>query len=127
ARRRPARRRAATGPGLLPWQAAEARAFLVAAPPDTLSVAAAAERCKLSRGYFIKAFRVTFGQTPYRWLLEYRVAAAKALLRGPMPIATIALELGFADQSHFTRVFARIAGTPPGLWRRQQARTMADA
>ncbi|MBN8927072.1 MAG: helix-turn-helix transcriptional regulator [Rhodospirillales bacterium] len=97
------------------------RSFLLAAPPDRLSVAAAATRCRLSRSHFIRAFRVTFGRTPHQWLLACRVQRAKALLLGPLPIADIALELGFADQSHFTRVFTRHAGVPPGLWRRQQA------
>ncbi|OJW31386.1 MAG: hypothetical protein BGO51_23100 [Rhodospirillales bacterium 69-11] len=121
ARRCPAQRRAATGQGLSPRQAAEVRSFLLAAPPDRLSVAAAATRCRLSRSHFIRAFRVTFGRTPHQWLLACRVQRAKALLLGPLPIADIALELGFADQSHFTRVFTRHAGVPPGLWRRQQA------
>ena len=30
----------------------------------------------------------------------------------------MALECGFSDQSHFTRVFSRIVGTSPGTWRR---------
>lgn len=33
-------------------------------------------------------------------------------------LAEIALDCGFADQSHFTRVFTREEGTSPGSWRR---------
>jgi AraC-like DNA-binding protein len=30
----------------------------------------------------------------------------------------VALACGFSDQSHFTRVFTRLSGTSPGVWRR---------
>jgi hypothetical protein len=58
-------------------------------------------------------------RTPHRWLLERRVDRAKELLRHSSPIAEIALECGFSDQSHFTRVFTNLMGVPPGVWRRQ--------
>jgi AraC family transcriptional regulator len=35
-----------------------------------------------------------------------------------MSIAEIALDVGFADQAHFTRAFTRAVGTSPGAWRR---------
>jgi transcriptional regulator GlxA family with amidase domain len=37
-----------------------------------------------------------------------------------MPLAQVALETGFAEQSHFTRVFRRIAGTTPRAWQRER-------
>lgn len=104
--------------GLSLWQEARAKNFLVNASPDDLSVANVAAACGLSRSYFIKAFKRTTGRTPHRWLMEYRIDKAKNLLRGERLIAEIALECGFADQSHFTRVFTTMAGMPPGAWRR---------
>jgi AraC family transcriptional regulator len=48
------------------------------------------------------------------------VEAARALLpQGDRSLAEVGHECGFADQSHFTRVFASVEGMPPGLWRRQ--------
>ncbi len=41
------------------------------------------------------------------------------------PLADIAAACGFADQSHFTRVFARSMGTPPGSWRRGEGRQLS--
>jgi AraC-like DNA-binding protein len=110
----PGRRKGA----LAPWQEKRATEFLAAHINVEFTIAELAEKCDLSRSYFIKAFRATFGRTPYRWLLEYRVARAKDLLISDMPIAEIAVACGFADQSHMTRVFSDIAGEPPGNWRR---------
>jgi methylphosphotriester-DNA--protein-cysteine methyltransferase len=46
---------------------------------------------------------------------------AHALLRdGRLSLAEIARACGFADQSHFTKAYARLRGISPGAWRRQQ-------
>jgi AraC-like DNA-binding protein len=84
-----------------------------------LSLAGAAATCGLSRSYFSKAFKATTGRSPHRWLIEYRIQQSRQKLRGPGTIADIALECGFTDQSHFTRVFTQLVGVPPGLWRRR--------
>jgi AraC-like DNA-binding protein len=41
-----------------------------------------------------------------------------ALLRAGWPPAEIAAAVGFADQAHFTRLFRRTMGMPPGAYRR---------
>ncbi|QPB24013.1 AraC family transcriptional regulator [Rhizobium sp. 007] len=84
-----------------------------------ISISEVAKVCNLSRGYFIRAFRETTGMTPYQWLLSERVNRARELLRASnAPLAEVAIACGFADQSHFTRVFSSIAGLTPGNWRR---------
>jgi AraC family transcriptional regulator len=84
-----------------------------------ISIAQVAQACNLSRGYFIRAFRETTGMTPYQWLLSERINRARGLLRtSNAPLADIAIACGFADQSHFTRVFSTVVGTTPGHWRR---------
>jgi transcriptional regulator GlxA family with amidase domain len=48
-----------------------------------------------------------------------RIEMARGLLtNSAAPLAEIAGMCGFADQSHFSRVFARMMGTSPGAWRR---------
>lgn len=85
-----------------------------------ISVAEIADACKLSRSYFIHAFRETTGQTPHQWLIAQRLERAQALLLDfERPLADVAAACGFADQSHFTRVFSQYTGTPPGTWRRK--------
>jgi AraC family transcriptional regulator len=85
-----------------------------------LPVAELAQACGLSRGYFIRAFRDETGKTPHQWLLCRRLDRARTLLScSQMSLADIALACGFADQSHFTRLFSRVIGQPPGTWRRE--------
>jgi AraC family transcriptional regulator len=78
-----------------------------------------ASECGLSPSYFSRAFRVTTGKPPHRWLLEYRIACAKELLfKSELTIVEIAADCGFSDQSHMTRCFTNVSGRPPGAWRR---------
>jgi AraC-like DNA-binding protein len=64
-------------------------------------------------------FKDTTGVAPYQWLVQRRVDVAKSLLEERRhSLSDIAFECGFADQSHFTRVFSRITGLSPGAWRR---------
>jgi len=84
-----------------------------------LSVSEIAQACNLSRSYFTRSFQETTGQTPHQWLMKQRVnMACELLTQGMQPLADIAVGCGFADQSHFTRVFTQHIGAPPGTWRR---------
>jgi AraC-like DNA-binding protein len=107
---------------LAPWQERQATEFLAAHITESFSIAELSSVCQLSRSYFIKSFRQTFGRTPYRWLTEYRVGKAKELLLKDLALAEIAIACGFADQSHMTRVFSQIAGQSPGVWRKLNRR-----
>ncbi len=63
---------------------------------------------------FARLFKKRMGMTPHQYLLRSRVTQAKRLLReGKLSIADISLQLGFSDQSHFTRVFHKITGVTP--------------
>lgn len=86
----------------------------------SISITEIADACGLSRSYFIHAFRETTGYTPHQWLIAQRLEQARALLIDfDMPLADVAAACGFADQSHFTRVFSQHSGAPPGTWRRR--------
>jgi AraC-like DNA-binding protein len=55
--------------------------------------------------------------------MQTRIRKAKTLLADvQMPLSAIALELGFADQSHFTKAFRRGSGITPGEWRNNNRR-----
>lgn len=104
-------------------QEARAKDMLRSKIDGSISIAEIADACNLSRSYFIHAFRETTGQTPHQWLITQRLERARALLTDfERSLADVACACGFADQSHFTRVFTRCVGTPPGNWRRSLQR-----
>jgi len=86
-----------------------------------IAIADIARLCRLSLSHFMHAFRNTVGVAPYSWYLGARIEFAKGLLVGTtLPLAHVALDCGFADQSHFTNTFVRHVGIPPGRWRRDR-------
>jgi AraC family transcriptional regulator len=104
--------------GLAPWQERRARDMIGAHLAHDLSLADVARECELSVSQFARAFKRTTGMPPHRYLLEQRLARARELLRhSPQPLAAIADACGFADQSHFTKVFRKVQGETPGAFR----------
>jgi AraC-like DNA-binding protein len=68
--------------------------------------------------YLGEIFRQEFGQTLGEYLNRIRVrAAADRLANSDLPLSTIALDFGFYDQSHFTRIFRQLTGATPGVFR----------
>jgi AraC-like DNA-binding protein len=70
----------------------------------------------LSKAYLIRSFRRRVGMPPYEWLLQLRIENAKQRLQEGCPISDLAIELGFADQSHFHRRFKLITGVTPAAY-----------
>lgn len=72
----------------------------------------------MSPHYFTELFRSSTGQTPHQFVLVERVERAKRLLRNPKLTALdVAILVGFADASHFTKVFRRVVGVTPSRYR----------
>lgn len=111
----------AIGRGLAGWQLDLAKRLLLRDLSGDFPVAELAGHCGLSRSYFARAFKVSMGLPPHRWLMRHRIQRAQEMLeRTKESIAAIALGCGFADQSHLTRVFHAVTGTSPAAWRRQR-------
>jgi AraC family transcriptional regulator len=105
--------------GLAPWQGKRAAEMMTESLDGKIHLSDMARGCGLSVSHFTRAFRKSFGMSPYRWLLERRIDRAKSLLvTSNLPLADIALQSGFSDQAAFTRAFGRIVGDSPGRWRR---------
>jgi AraC family transcriptional regulator len=69
--------------------------------------------------HLARVFRKIENRTPGDYQQRLQVRAACELLRDPeWPLAAIAAECGFADQSHLTRTFRRMTGTTPARFRR---------
>ncbi|WP_423822451.1 AraC family transcriptional regulator [Salinisphaera sp. SPP-AMP-43] len=105
------------------WQERRARELIAANLAGNLTLADLASACELSIRHFTRAFRQSTGMSPHAWLLQLRVEKAKNLLATSRHmLAEIALDCGFSDQSHMTRVFQRYLGVTPAEWRRLQQR-----
>ena len=105
--------------GLAPWQVRRAAEMIGENLDGNIRLSDMARECGLSVSHFTRAFRKSFGKSPYRWLLERRIDRSKTLLvTTDLPIADIAIRSGFSDQTAFTRAFGRIVGDSPGRWRR---------
>jgi transcriptional regulator GlxA family with amidase domain len=89
---------------------------------EPLTVAELAEAAGLAPSRFHERFRARTGSTPARLLADLRLDRAEALLRdGQLPLAEVALAVGFSDQSALTRSLRRRRGTTPGAVRRSGA------
>jgi AraC-like DNA-binding protein len=109
--------------GLAPWQVRRAKDLLCANLSENLALAELAGACRLSASRFSQAFRQTVGCPPHQWLMTQRIERAKELiLNTDQSLSDIALAMGFADQSHFTRVFSQRVKASPAAWRRAQER-----
>jgi AraC-like DNA-binding protein len=105
--------------GLAPWQERRAKEILSADLNGEVSLKEIARECGLSISHFSRAFRQSTGMAPHRWLVQRRIEATKALLADKRKsLSDIALQCGFADQSHFTRTFTGAVGCSPSVWRR---------
>lgn len=83
---------------------------------DAFAAVLAVHPAHLSRA-FRREYGVTLGDYIRRLRLEW---AAQRLSASSEPISRIAVEAGFADQSHFTRAFTKFARVTPGAYRRSR-------
>lgn len=106
-------------PSPLPaWQSG----FVVALRTGEQPIAELAREFGVSAAHASRALGVSHGMSPQALRREFRWRRALALLATPAPLADVAAEAGFADQSHFTRVARAHAGLPPSALRRQVGR-----
>lgn len=96
---------------------------------DDISITDMARIAAQSESSLFSAFQKHLGTSPMRWLTEQRLQTAWAMLQDDQierSIADIALEVGFTDQSAFSRAFSRRFGSSPISVRRQK-RSLSDA
>jgi len=73
----------------------------------------------LSVFHLVRSFKKATGLSPLAYRNQQRVTEARRLLLAGGRIAEVALDVGFADQSHLTRQFQRIMGVSPGRYAQQ--------
>lgn len=73
-----------------------------------------ADQANLSPFHFARLFRQSIGYSPYQYLQQLKIEAAKKRIRsGKGSLTEIAYELGFSDQAHFCNAFRRATGISP--------------
>ncbi len=77
----------------------------------------------VSRFHFARLFRRSTGMPPIAFVEQCRIRRAQTLIvETDLPLSDIALVIGFADQSHFTRRFHRHVGCAPAQFAREHGR-----
>lgn len=75
----------------------------------------------MSDFHFAREFKKTTGFSPHQYLIKFRIERAKAYLKqDKLTLSEVSLRSGFSHQSHFTRLFRKITGTTPKLFRLQE-------
>lgn len=83
-----------------------------------ITVEEIADRSGLNRSYFSRIFKETFGESPQKFLLKYRMIKASEMLKYTnLSIAEVASAVGYENQLHFSRAFKNIFGSSPSGFR----------
>jgi AraC-like DNA-binding protein len=100
-----------------PSAVAQARATLEDRYADHIPLMELAGLVQLSPYHFLRLFRASVGLPPHAYQTQVRIDKAKAMLAHGAPIASVAAQTGFVDQSHLSRAFKRVVGVSPGNYR----------
>lgn len=80
---------------------------------EQLSLDKLAEEVQLSKYQLIRRFRDETGVTPWKFLIGNRIDRVKEFLKDGIPPSQAAVEAGFYDQSHLTKIFREEMGCTP--------------
>jgi AraC-like DNA-binding protein len=90
---------------------------LIAADPTTRHSIATLETVSgLDRWTLARQFRAAFGTCPSHFRTMRQLDAARRMIRSGLPLAEVAVDSGFADQAHMSRLFKRAYGLTPARW-----------
>jgi AraC-like DNA-binding protein len=92
------------------------REYLDAHYADNVTLDNLADVGNLSPFHLNRVFKDIIGVPPHLYLTQVRIERAKTLLADHWPLAQVAAEIGFTDQSHFTKRFKAIVGVTPGQY-----------
>ncbi|WP_313537437.1 AraC family transcriptional regulator [Sphingomonas sp.] len=105
--------------GLAGWQLRRVVAHVDAYLQGPVLTSTLAEVAQLSTGHFCRAFKISTGETPHGYIIRQRIRRAQLLMRDTRDtLSQIACSCGLSDQAHLTRLFRRLVGTTPLVWRR---------
>jgi len=93
---------------------------------QTVSSPLALEKYAQTAGFsvsqFSYLFKKLFGSSPMAYFVELRIQRAKELLdNSNLSVKEVAWKLGFEDQLYFSRIFKKVTGVPPSVYRKESA------
>jgi transcriptional regulator GlxA family with amidase domain len=107
--------------GLLAWQLKRVVDYIEAHLADRIAAVDLAALINVSTGQLFRAFKISVGVTPFRYIGRRRLELACTLIRTTRePLCQIALACGVCDQAHLCKMFRRMIGMSPSDWRREQ-------
>ncbi|WP_261891956.1 AraC family transcriptional regulator [Acaryochloris marina] len=101
-----------------------ARTYLEEHFAENVTLEHLAQIAHLSPYHLNRVFSQTVGLPPHKYRLQVQIKRARSLLIQGMPIKQVAVETGFADQSHFTRHFKRLVRVTPGQYQIQDRKNV---
>lgn len=105
--------------GLSKQKLRQAVEYIQAHLGENLSLSDIASKLGMSQYYFCHLFKRSTGISPHQYLIQQRVEQAKHLLKQPeRTILSVAMECGFANQSHFAKCFRQCTGMSPNQFRK---------
>jgi AraC family transcriptional regulator len=106
--------------GLAPWQLRRVIAHIDANLAASILVRDFNQITGLSTSYFARAFKVSVGESVHAYIIRRRIEHARELmLDTDESLAQITFACGLSDQAHLSRLFRRVIGVSPFVWRRQ--------
>jgi AraC-like DNA-binding protein len=87
--------------------------FLETHPVAEISLQDLAKLTSLSSFHLLRVFKKDMGVSPHAYQIQQRIHLAKQFMRDGKPLAEVALETGFHDQSHMGLHFKRLVGVTP--------------
>ena len=86
-----------------------------------------ADLIKLSTGQLFRAFKISVGLSPFRYIARRRVESACTMMRTTRePLSQVAIACGMCDQAYLCKMFHRLIGMSPSRWRREQQASSAE-
>lgn len=107
-----------SGSALSPDQRRKITDLIEGSLSTNISLEEMAASVGLSQFHFSRQFKLAYGLPPYAYVLQKRISKARNMLTcGNAPLKVVALDCGFADQSHFSRTFRKMTGVTPAQFR----------
>jgi AraC-like DNA-binding protein len=100
-------------------QVGKALRLMHANPVHDWTVDELAREAAVSRSVLAQRFTHLVGETPMRYLANWRMQLAKQMMReGAANVQEVATRVGYDSEAAFNRAFKRVTGSPPAAWRK---------